>query len=61
MTNPRAAVDPIMPFVEGQSLRCHLQRLPARATVFRWIARHKEFRDWYALAREFQARFRSEQ
>jgi hypothetical protein len=29
--------------------------MPGRATVFRWIARHKEFRHWYALAREFQA------
>jgi hypothetical protein len=43
--------------VEGESLRaiCSDAGMPGRATVFRWIARHKEFRDWYALAREFQA------
>ena len=29
--------------------------MPGRATVFRWIARHKEFRDRYTLACEFQA------
>ena len=43
--------------VDGQSLRaiCSDAGMPGRATVFRWIARHKEFRDWYILAREFQA------
>jgi len=30
-------------------------RMPDKATVLRWIGRHKEFRDWYALAREEQA------
>jgi hypothetical protein len=42
--------------VEGESLRaiCNDAGMPGRATVFRWIARHKEFRDWYTLAREFQ-------
>jgi hypothetical protein len=29
--------------------------MPGRATVFRWIACHKEFRDRYILARDFQA------
>jgi hypothetical protein len=29
--------------------------MPGRATVFRWLARHKEFRDRYILARDFQA------
>jgi len=29
--------------------------MPGRATVFCWIARHKEFRDWYISARDFQA------
>ena len=29
--------------------------MPGKATVFRWIARHKEFRDWYIGARDFQA------
>jgi hypothetical protein len=28
--------------------------MPGRATVFRWIARYREFRDWYILARDFQ-------
>ena len=43
--------------VYGQSLRaiCSDAGMPGRATVFHWIARHKEFRDWYTLAREFQA------
>ena len=32
---------------EGKSLRaiCSEAAMPGRATVFRWIARHKEFRD----------------
>ena len=29
--------------------------MPDKATIFRWITRHKEFRDQYALARECQA------
>jgi hypothetical protein len=29
--------------------------MPGKATVFRWIARHKEFRDRYISARDFQA------
>jgi hypothetical protein len=29
--------------------------MPGRATVFRWLARHKEFRDMYISARNFQA------
>jgi hypothetical protein len=29
--------------------------MPGRATVFRWLARHKQFRDRYILARDFQA------
>jgi hypothetical protein len=28
--------------------------MPDRATVFRWIACHDEFRVWYLLARECQ-------
>jgi Bacteriophage Sf6, terminase small subunit-like len=41
--------------VDGESLRaiCGDARMPGRATVFRWIARHKEFRDRYTLARKF--------
>ena len=43
--------------VEGESLRaiCSDAGMPGRATVFRWLARHKEFRDRYILARDFQA------
>ena len=43
--------------VEGESLRriCSDAGMPGRATVFRWIARHKQFRDRYILARDFQA------
>ena len=29
--------------------------MPGEATVFRWIARHKEFRDRYISARDVQA------
>ena len=43
--------------VEGESLRaiCSDTGMPGRATVFRWIARHKEFRDLYISARDCQA------
>jgi hypothetical protein len=42
--------------VEGESLRaiCSDTGMPGRATVYRWIACHKEFRDSYTLAHEFQ-------
>jgi hypothetical protein len=42
---------------EGESLRaiCNDAGMPSRATVFRWIACHKEFRDEYTLARELRA------
>jgi hypothetical protein len=41
----------------GESLRaiCSEAGMPGRATVFRWIARHKEFRDEYSLACELRA------
>ncbi len=41
---------------DGESLRaiCGDARMPGRATAFRWIARHKEFRDRSMLARKFQ-------
>jgi hypothetical protein len=43
--------------VEGESLRriCRDAGMPRKATVFHWIARHKEFRDRYISARDFQA------
>jgi hypothetical protein len=42
---------------DGESLRaiCSDAGMPSRATVFRWIARHKEFRDEYTLACELRA------
>src|SRR6266480_1240925 len=43
--------------INGESLRaiCADPRMPAKATVFRWLASNQEFRRWYALARECQA------
>ena len=43
--------------IEGESLRriCSDAGMPGKATVFRWIARHKEFRDRYIGARDSQA------
>ena len=39
-----------------ESLRsiCADPRMPAKATVCRWLARNQEFRRWYALARAWQ-------
>jgi hypothetical protein len=43
--------------VDGESLRaiCADPAMPARATVFRWLARNQEFRSSYALARQCHA------
>jgi hypothetical protein len=43
--------------VNGESLRaiCADPAMPARATVFRWLARNQEFRRSYALARQCHA------
>jgi terminase small subunit-like protein len=35
--------------------------MPDMATVFRWLARHAEFRDQYARAREVQADYLAEE
>ena len=42
---------------DGKSLRsiCLEESMPAKATVFRWLAAHPSFRDQYAHARESQA------
>ena len=42
--------------VNRESLRsiCADPLMPAKATVCRWLARHPEFRRWYALARASQ-------
>jgi hypothetical protein len=41
---------------DGESLRaiCASAGMPDKATVLRWIGRHEEFREQYALAREEQ-------
>src|SRR5271167_968748 len=43
--------------VNGESLRavCADPAMPARATVFRWLASNQEFRHLYVLARQCQA------
>lgn len=42
---------------DGESLKsiCSADGMPHRATVFRWLGAHAEFRDSYARAREAQA------
>ncbi|WP_421413164.1 terminase small subunit protein [Agrobacterium tumefaciens] len=42
---------------EGRSLNsiCASDDMPHKATVFRWLSSHDEFRDQYARAREAQA------
>ena len=44
-------------FAGGVKLRvpAFTQWMPAKATVFRWLASNKEFRQSYAFARECQA------
>jgi len=67
MTNPKrgrpsdysfqVAISICARLAEGKSLRaiCSEAGMPGRATVSRWIARHKEFRDEYTLACELRA------
>ncbi len=42
--------------VNRESLRaiCADPAMPARATIFRWLARHQEFRRSYTIARQCQ-------
>ena len=42
---------------DGRSLRsiCEADEMPAKSTVFKWLAERKEFSDQYARAREAQA------
>ncbi len=42
---------------DGESLRsiCAENEMPNKATVFRWLARHADFSDQYARARDEQA------
>ncbi len=41
----------------GESLRsiCRDPEMPGMTTVFRWLSKHKQFRNQYTLAREFWA------
>ena len=67
MTNPSAAgprdysfqvaISICARLAEGKSLRaiCSDAGMPGRATVFRWVAPHKEFCDEYTLACELRA------
>jgi len=43
--------------IDGNPLRaiCQQKDMPDEGTVYRWIARHPEFRELYAHARELQA------
>jgi hypothetical protein len=43
----------------GKSLRqiCSADEMPDRSTVFRWLEKHREFRDQYARAREAQTEY----
>jgi len=47
----------------GESLRhiCADEELPDKATIFRWLLVHAEFRDQYARAREEQAEYWAEE
>ena len=51
------AADICVKLSDGESLKsiCEDDTYPNRATVFRWLAAHSEFRDMYARAREEQA------
>jgi hypothetical protein len=42
---------------DGESLRqiCANENMPDKATVFRWLDLHRQFRDQYARARDLQA------
>lgn len=54
----KAAADRICErLAEGESLRsiCSGEKMPNKATVFRWLRSHDSFRDQYARAREAQA------
>lgn len=54
---PEVAADICSLLADGESLRkvCERQGMPNKATVFRWLAQHDEFRDQYAKATETRA------
>lgn len=54
---PEVAADICSMLANGESLRkvCERPGMPAKATVFRWLAQHEEFRDQYAKATDTRA------
>lgn len=54
---PEVAADICSLLADGESLRkvCERPGMPDKATVFRWLAKHDEFRDQYAKATETRA------
>lgn len=54
---PEVAADICSLLADGESLRkvCERPGMPNKATVFRWLAQHEEFRDQYAKATETRA------
>lgn len=54
---PEVAADICSRLSDGESIRsiCKRPGMPAKATIFRWIAEHSEFRDQYAKATESRA------
>jgi hypothetical protein len=49
--------------ISGLTLReiTKAEDMPGRTTVFKWLARHEEFRDQYARAKELQAELMEEE
>lgn len=54
---PEVAADICSLLADGESLRkvCERQGMPGKATVFRWLAQHEDFRDQYAKATDTRA------
>jgi len=54
---PEVAADICSLLADGESLRkvCERPGMPNKATIFRWLAQHDEFRDQYAKATETRA------
>lgn len=54
---PEVAADICSLLAEGESLRkvCDRPGMPSKASVFRWLAEHQEFRDQYAKATDTRA------
>jgi len=54
---PEVAADICSLLADGESLRkvCERPGMPGKATVFRWLSLHEEFRDQYAKATETRA------